>query len=98
MSDQGVHVKATRLLEEGRVNMLPADCKVFEVEGDSGTYTVVIGSAVATCSCPATTACSHVEAARRFARAYDGAIDGHDPEASHELWGYVRRYTERHPA
>ena len=59
--------KAARLRSGGNVRELPG--RVYEVEGDHGTYLVAVTDAAATsapnitCSCPADGACSHAVAA-----------------------------------
>lgn len=55
--------KAERLRYGGKVRRVAAD--VFEVEGDHGTYTVVLVGDDGRCPCPSREAdCSHVVAAR----------------------------------
>lgn len=58
-----VQAKAQRLLCEGRVSPDSAPAHVYRVEGDHGTYIVVVGPHVALCSCPSASRCSHIEAA-----------------------------------
>lgn len=58
--------KATRLTLEDRVTPVPG--RVFEVIGDHGTYLTAITADAAICSCPATSECSHLLAARHAAR------------------------------
>lgn len=67
----GTQAKATRLLAEGRVTPHTAPVWVFDVYGDTGRYVTVVGAHVATCSCPATTRCSHIEAAVTWVHATD---------------------------
>jgi uncharacterized Zn finger protein len=59
--------KATRLLNEGRVDP-DSSARVFRVTGDHGTYTVVVGSHGSACTCAARGQCSHVAAATAFVR------------------------------
>lgn len=55
--------KARRLRDEGRVRELTA-ARVFEVEGDSGTYLVTLASEGGwSCTCRAHGGCSHFAAA-----------------------------------
>ena len=65
MTRESAHVKARRLLEEGRVQIVDVrpDRVRAVVRGDSAQlYTVSYDPSVWTCSCPALTACSHVRA------------------------------------
>lgn len=64
-----VQTKAVRLLAQGRVAPDPEPAQVFRVAGDHGAYTVIVGPHVALCTCPASTRCSHVEAAVLWANA-----------------------------
>lgn len=58
---QAVMAKGMRLADEGRASELRG--RVFQVEGDSGTYMVAIVKEGELCTCPATGTCSHVVAA-----------------------------------
>lgn len=84
--------KAERLVRDGRVRRL-TPVEVFEVDGDSGRWTVVLAGGEFSCTCPASGECSHVEAAKlsRGTRAqpFPSASEalcycGH---ARHEHWG-----------
>lgn len=59
-----IQSKARRLLDQGRVDPLPA--RAYTVQGDHGVYIVIWVSGSATCNCPATTQCSHIEATRLY--------------------------------
>jgi hypothetical protein len=57
-----VIAKATRLAEQGRVVPIgPAE--LIQVQGDHGTYAVVVGAEHTWCSCAARRNCSHIAAA-----------------------------------
>jgi uncharacterized Zn finger protein len=53
--------KAVRLADTGKVRRL-SPVEVFEVEGDHGTYTVVLAGGETSCTCPAHGGCSHIVA------------------------------------
>jgi uncharacterized Zn finger protein len=64
--------KGGRLFHEGHVEAEHAPVRCFTVRGSgSQTYTVVIGSTVESCTCPATVRCSHIYAAALSAVAVD---------------------------
>lgn len=92
MPAESVQVKATRLLDEGRVEP-HVGTESFEVMGDSGTYMVVVGEGVRFCSCPATVPCSHIVAAERWFRAERAARNHTDVT---ELGRYMNLLAERH--
>lgn len=59
-----VTAKALRLRAEGKVREAGRPSRVFIVEGDTGTHTVLVyGVASVTCTCPARGTCSHIAAA-----------------------------------
>lgn len=65
--------KAIRLLAEGRVQP-NGTVQAFTVQGDTGRYHVFIGPDIAASRCPATTRCSHLEAAIQWT---DAGYDEH---------------------
>lgn len=60
--------KARELLQQNKVTER-IGCRVFTVEGQHDTYTVIVSGDVApdTCSCPAVVQCSHLLAAQHIA-------------------------------
>lgn len=54
--------KADRFANEGRVKYL-IGAEVLAVQGDRDVYLVVLHNGAATCTCPATGPCSHIQAA-----------------------------------
>lgn len=61
--------KAVRLVSEGRVTPIP-DAVLYQVQGDTSTYIVVLAPGIVLCTCPWDTNrkpdsphCSHVSAA-----------------------------------
>lgn len=69
--------KATKFLTTGRVHIQAAT--VYEVEGDSGMYIVVIfpedSKINHSCTCPRIGTCSHISAAMLFDQKLHEAID-----------------------
>jgi hypothetical protein len=58
-----VTAKAHRLVSEGRVTLSAAPAAELSVRGDTGTYRVFVSAHGQACNCPATSRCSHIEAA-----------------------------------
>jgi hypothetical protein len=54
--------KARRLLKDGRVLKTEFPVTQYTVDGDTGTYVVLVSPTTQMCSCPATARCSHIEA------------------------------------
>lgn len=79
--------KATRLLQDGRIEALNNSLTSFRVEGDSGVYSVRL-----MCDCPAGKSgrpCGHLEAALRWA-------NGNDDER--KIMGQLREVGQRRRA
>lgn len=57
------HEKAMRLLDEGRVVLSPVPVAELTVHGDTGIYRVFVSAHTQVCTCPASSRCSHIEAA-----------------------------------
>jgi hypothetical protein len=69
MPRTNIVTKAARLLEEGKVRILPGAVSVC-VEGDTETYTVTVyESGRSWCPCQATSECSHKLAAELLVKA-----------------------------
>jgi uncharacterized Zn finger protein len=62
--------KVSRLLAEKRVTPRGA-ASVYDIQGDSGRYRVVLGEDFSSCTCPAHGTCSHMTAARLLHDAID---------------------------
>lgn len=61
---QAVTAKALRLHAEGKVRETARPSRVFVVQGDHGTHTVLMyGQTGVTCTCQANGTCSHIAAA-----------------------------------
>ncbi len=72
MGRESLEDKANRLVEEGKVKHINTfKNSIFEVAGDSGNYSVIIGANNSTCTCKYFTLkgglCSHILAARIYA-------------------------------
>jgi hypothetical protein len=76
--------KAHRLLDQGRVQLETEPAAVLTVRGDTGTYRVLVGAHVQVCTCPASSRCSHIEAAVAL-------ITAKSPDA--ERWAAARAAT-----
>jgi len=69
MPRTNIVTKAARLLEDGKLRILPG-ATVVCVEGDSDTYSVIVyESGRSWCPCQATTECSHKLAAELLVKA-----------------------------
>lgn len=57
-----VERKAAWLVAKGRVRPQADPAHLFEVEGMTGEYVVVLTPSLRMCTCPATSQCSHIRA------------------------------------
>jgi len=82
---EAVIEKAQKLVATGRVRKVD-DVQVFDVDGSSGTYQVVLRVGAMSCTCPASGTCSHILAAAQTAIVADiaaaaGPVLGDTPAA-----------------
>lgn len=82
-ADRGAGIKATRIINEGRITPVE-DAAVYRVVGSTGDIylTILHGERAAYCTCPSTAAdCSHVRAAMRTRALTAPAPEADDPFA-----------------